>query len=194
MLPGSRGGEVARLLPIFTAALQRLQAGRPPFTIVVPVVANVAEQVRTGLAGSGFEAVLVEGEAEKFDAFAAAEAALAKSGTVTLELALSSVPTIIAYQVHPLSYRLAMRRATVRYVGLPNLILDQPVMPEILQDECRPERLAAELARLLDDPAVRQAQTEGAAEVRRRLTPPAGSPSAAAAEIVLRVIAEKAAA
>lgn len=193
MMPGSRAGEVGRLLPIFIPALQRLQAGRAPFSIAVPVLPNVAEKVRAGFAGSGLEAIFVEGDTEKFDAFAAAEAALAKSGTGTLELALSGVPSVIAYQVHPLSYALATRRATVRYVGLPNLILDQPIMPEILQDECRPDRLATELARLLDDQAARRMQIEGAAEVRRLLSPPGRTPSAAAADVVLKVVAEKAA-
>jgi lipid-A-disaccharide synthase len=190
MLPGSRPGEVERLLPIFVAALQRLQ-GKHSFVAAVPVVPAVAHYVRAGLAGSGLDAILVEGEADKFDAFAAAQAALAKSGTGTLELALCSVPSVIAYRVNALSYAIARRMGRVRFIGLPNIILDRALMPELLQDDCRPDRLAVELARLFDDPEARGVQIEGAGEVRRLLSGPAGSPSVAAADIVLEMIGKR---
>jgi lipid-A-disaccharide synthase len=191
MLPGSRAGEVARLLPDFVAALKRLQTGRQPLAIVVPTVAGVAGRVRAALAGTGLDPLIVEGEQERFDAFAAAEVALAKSGTVTLELALSGVPAIIAYKINPLTHAIVAPRITGRFAGLPNVILDRLLMPEFLQQECRPEFLAAELARLLDDPDARAAQLAGAREVQQRLSVPGATPSAAAADAVLAVIAQR---
>ena len=188
MLPGSRTGEIGRMLPVFLEALRRLQDGRPAFTAVVPVPAYLADTVRAGLVGSEIEAILISGDTEKFDAFAAAEAALAKSGTVTLELALSGVPTIIAYRINRLTHFIAVRMSYGRYAGLPNVILDRPLMPEFLQYDCTPDRLAAELATLLDDPAARAAQLAGGTEIRRLLSPAGMTPSEAAADVVLRVL------
>jgi lipid-A-disaccharide synthase len=191
MLPGSRRGEVDRLLPVFIAALRRLQKGREPFIVAVPVPDYLHETVRAGLSGSGLKTVLLSGDTEKFDAFAAAELALAKSGTVTLELALSGVPAVIAYRVHPVSHFIARRLAVGKYVGLPNVILDRPLMPELLQRDCAPGRLAGELSRLLDDPAARQAQLEGGGEIRRLLSPEGKTPSEAAADAVLGVLCQR---
>ena len=193
MLPGSRTGEIDRMLPVFLEAARRLQRGRGVFTVVVPVPAYLAEKVRAGLTNSGLDCVLIEGEAEKFDAFAAAELALAKSGTVTLELALSGVPTVIAYRINRLTHFIAVRMTFGKYAGLPNVILDRPLMPELLQYDCTPDRLVAELARLLDDPAARQAQLEGGREIRRLLSPEGMTPSEAAADVVLSVLNQRSA-
>ena len=191
MLPGSRAGEIERMLPVFLEALRRLRAGRAAFTVVVPVPSYLAEKVRAGLAQSGIDWVLIEGDVEKFDAFAAAELALAKSGTVTLELALSGVPTVIAYRINRLTHFIAVRMTFGKYAGLPNVILDRPLMPELLQYDCTPERLVAELARLLDDPAARQAQLNGGHEIRRLLSPVGMTPSEAAADVVLSVLDQR---
>jgi lipid-A-disaccharide synthase len=191
MLPGSRTGEIDRMLPVFLEALRRLQVGRAPFTVVVPVPAYLAGKVRVGLAQAGIDWVLIEGDAEKFDAFAAAELALAKSGTVTLELALSNVPTVITYKINRLTHFIAVRMTFGKYAGLPNVILDRPLMPELLQYDCTPERLVAELAKLLDDPAARQAQLDGGSEIRRLLSPAGKTPSEAAADVVLGVLNQR---
>jgi lipid-A-disaccharide synthase len=152
----------------------------------------LADKIRAVVAAAGFEALVIEGEGEKFDAFAAADVALAKSGTVTLELALSGVPTVIAYRINRLSHLIAKRMVKAPYAGLPNVILGGSLMPELLQGDCNPRRLASELAALLNDPAARQAQIQGMAEVRRRLSPPGMTPSEAAANAVLGVIAQRA--
>lgn len=188
MLPGSRRGEIERLLPIFIETLRLVQTGRSPMTIIVPTVPHVAERVRQMTTGAGLDVVFIEGEAEKFDAFAASEAALSKSGTVTLELALSGVPAIIAYRVNALSYAIAIRLANFKYAGLPNLILDRPLMPEFLQRDCRAEPMAAGLGQLLDDPAARAAQIADMQELRRLLAGPTGIPSETAADVVLSLL------
>lgn len=189
VLPGSRKGEVSRLLPDFRATLERLHPAHPSLVAVVPTVATVRDRVADAIANWPVRTVLVEGDAEKYDAFAAAEAALAASGTVALELALARLPTVIAYRLNPVTVALYRRLIRVKYVNLVNLMLDRMLVPELLQQDCRPDRLAAELGRLLDDPAARQAQIEGVAEVARWLGQGDTPPSERAARTILDVIA-----
>jgi lipid-A-disaccharide synthase len=191
MLPGSRHGELNRMLPVFVETLRRLEATAHTVSIVVPAPAHLAQHVSDALAGAGLRALVIQGDDEKFDAFAAATAALAKSGTVTLELALSGVPSVIAYRINRLTHAVASRIATGKYAGLPNVVLDRPLMPEFLQYTATPDALTGALVPLLTDSAARRAQVAGAAEVRRLLEVPGTTPSDAAAEVVLRVAREK---
>jgi len=188
VLPGSRRSEVTKLLPDFERAVSVLVMKHPGLQVILPTVPQVGPIVRAGVAGWPVPVTVVEGDQDKYDAFAAATVALAASGTVALELALARVPSVIAYRIHPLTYRLYRRLIRVRYVNLVNIMLDRPLVPELLQDECVPERLAAEVDRLLSDPSVRQAQMDGVAEVSRWLGQGDTAPSARAAEAVLRVI------
>lgn len=185
ILPGSRPGEVARHLDIFRETARQLGAGRKLVT-VMPTVRGVAAQVRAGTAEWPGRCIVVEGEAEKFDAFAASDVALAASGTVALELALANVPAVVAYRVNPVSAWLARRFITVRYVNLVNILLDRPVVPECLMEACNPARLSRELAVLLDDPAARAAQSEAAHEAAAMLGQGGDPPSLRAADAILR--------
>ena len=194
MLPGSRRGEVQRLLPPFIAALRLLKARGLEFKVAVPVGPHLAERVSRQLAEAGLDAVVIQGEEDKFDAFAAADAALSKSGTVTLELALAKVPTVIAYRINELSHAIARPFIRARWAGLPNVILNQELMPEFIQSDCTPERLADALGPLMVEGPARQAQLAGMAEVGRRVSRPDMSPSQAAAEMVLKVARDRAAA
>ncbi len=190
VLPGSRKGEVSRLLPDFRATLDLLRPAHPNLVAVVPTVATVRDRVAAAIADWPLRTLLVEGDAEKYDAFAAAEAALAASGTVALELALARLPTVIAYRLNPVTVALYRRLIRVKYVNLVNLMLDRMLVPELLQKDCRPDRLAAELGRLLDDPAARRAQIDGVAEVARWLGQGDTPPSERAARTILDVVAE----
>jgi lipid-A-disaccharide synthase len=185
MLPGSRHGEIQRLLPVFIDTMRLIMAGRGDLTLVVPVRTELAVPVRQALTQAGLSGIIIESEAEKFDAFAAASAALAKSGTVTLELALAGVPSVIAYRINPMTHAIASRIITGKFAGLPNVILDRFLMPEFLQNDCRPEVLAKALGLLIDDSPERQAQIDGMAEIRRNISLGGKMPSEAAAEIVL---------
>lgn len=189
VLPGSRRGEVTRLLPIFRATMERLLPARPDLVAVVPTVATVRDRVAAAIADWPLPAILVEGEAAKHDAFAAAEVALAASGTVALELALARLPAVIAYRLNPVTVALYRRLVRVKYVNLVNLMLDRMLVPELLQEDCRPDRLSVELGRLLDDPAARQTQLDGVAEVAGWLGQGDTPPSERAARVVLDVIA-----
>ena len=157
VLPGSRGGEVSRLLPIFGAALRRLEATLGPFRVAVPTVETVAERVTAGVRDWPGGPVVLRGAAAKYDAFTASRAALAASGTVALELALAGVPMVIAYRLNPLTEALLDRLLHVRRYSLVNLLLDQPVVPELVRGDCNPERIAAELGTLIRDERVRSA-------------------------------------
>ncbi|MBP2227231.1 lipid-A-disaccharide synthase [Azospirillum agricola] len=189
ILPGSRKGEVSRLLPDFRATLERLRPTHPGLVAVVPTVATVRDRVIAAVADWPVRTIVIEGDAAKYDAFAAAEAALAASGTVALELALARLPAVIAYRLNPVTVALYRRLIRVKYVNLVNLMLDRMLVPELLQQECRPERLAKELARLLDDPQARQAQIDGVVEVARWLGQGDRPPSERAARAILDVIA-----
>lgn len=186
VLPGSRHSETARMLPVFGESVRLLAARHPGLTVVVPTVPGVAAEVRAAVAGWGLPVLVVEGS-EKFDAFAAGTAAIAASGTVALELAMAGLPFLVAYKVSPLSAFVATRflGLALQYACLVNIVMDAPVVPELLQHECRPDRLAEAAHRLIADPGVRAAQKGGAAEAMRRLGLGGESPGARAADAVL---------
>jgi lipid-A-disaccharide synthase len=185
VLPGSRRSETGRLLAPFGAAVSVVAERRPDLHVVVPTVANVAEEVAAATARWPVPVTLVRGEAARYGAFAAAAAAMAASGTVSLELALAGVPHLIAYRVAPLSAWLFRRLTHMRYVNLINITLDRLAVPELLQGACRPPTLAATLGRLLDDVPARDAQRQAFTEALRRLGGGDGRPSDRAARVVL---------
>jgi lipid-A-disaccharide synthase len=188
LLPGSRRSELDRLLPIFGAALERLRAAEPRLAVVLPTIAEMAPLVEARTAGWPYRPTVLRTDAERYDAFAAADLALAASGTVILELARFAVPTVLAYRANPISAAIARRLVRVRYAGLVNLLLDRAVVPEYLQADCRPERLAAALLELLRDPAARDRQRQGQREAIARLG--ADRPSERAADLLLALLAE----
>ena len=195
VLPGSRPGEVARLLAPFGAAAALLARDRPGLRVVVPTVPLVEARVRAAVAEWPFPASVVVGEEARSGAFAACDAALAASGTVTLELALAGVPTVAAYRLSPLSAPIGRLLVDREAVLLPNRLLERPLMPLFLQGECRPDRLAGAVAALLDDPEARARHAVAAGEAARLLRPPGGeAPARAAARAVLEAVAAFAAA
>ena len=186
-LPGSRHGEVTRHLPVFGETLGLLAARFPGLRAVVPTVAAIADEVRAGAAAWPVETRVVGGD-EKYDAIAAADVALAASGTIALELAIAGTPMVITYKANPLTAWLARRMIRVDYVCLVNLILDRPAVPELLQDACRPDRLADAVARLLDDAQARETLIAEAYRAVESLGLGGAPPSDRAAAVVLDVI------
>lgn len=191
LLPGSRRSEVRRLLPVFAEALRLLGALRSGLRAVVPSVDVLGEEIAAEVAGWPVPSEVVTGERERYDAFAAADVALAASGTVSLELAMAETPMVVAYRMHPLTGWLARRLVQTPSVNLVNLIIGRQVIPELLLGECRPDRLAAEVARLFDDGSARAAQLEAAREAIAALNSGPLTPSERAAEVVLSVIARR---
>jgi lipid-A-disaccharide synthase len=187
VLPGSRPGEVARHLAVFGVAMARLADTCGPLDLVLPTVPNLVEDIRRQTATWAVKPRIAVDQADKWAAFRLARAALAASGTVTLELALAGIPTVVAYKVSLLTeliYRVAVRVPTI---VLANLVLGENVMPEITQRDATPERLAAALARLIGDTAERQRQLAAFARLDVVMGIGSARPSEAAAEIVLEV-------
>lgn len=181
VLPGSRGGEVARHLPVFIDTIRRL-APRD-LVLAIPTLPAVAAQVRA--AAWPAPAIFVPPDA-RADALAASTAALCKSGTATLEVAMANCPMLVAYRVNPITAAIGRRIITVKYASLVNLLADRPVAPEFLQEYSAPDVMAPVLARLLDDPTAREEQRAGFRESLAKLAAPGGRPpSEAAAEAVL---------
>ena len=190
VLPGSRSGEVRRLVPIFGPALSQLKDLVGPFRVVVPTVATVAATVGTAVAAWPGNAILVQQPQEKYDAFAASRAALAASGSVALELALARLPMVVGYRLNPLTEAFLDRVLKVRQVNLVNLLLGRPLVCELLGPNCTPRRLAASLAELIGDERVRAAHLQGYDEAVRRLGD-GKSPSLRAADQILELVAAR---
>jgi lipid-A-disaccharide synthase len=191
LLPGSRLSEVRRLMPIFREAVARLVHRWPKLVAVVPTVDSVATRVRIEAEDVAARTIILTDEDEKFPAFEAADIALAASGTVSLELALAGTPTVVAYKVDPLTAAIARRVVTVPYLSLVNLIAGRAVIPELLQEACTGEALAAELDRLLTDGAARDSQRRAATEAIKKLGIDGEKPSLRAARAVLATIEKK---
>ena len=191
VLPGSRAGEVRRLLPIFGAALYRLRGAIGPFRIVVPTVDTVAAKVSAAVGGWPGTPIVVQRPDEKHDAFAASRAALAASGSVALELALAGLPMVVGYRLNPLTEALLDRVLRVRQVNLVNLLLGRPLVSELLGPNCTPQRLAAALVSLIRDERVRALHRQGYDEAVRCLAGDGVSPSLRAADQVLELVASR---
>jgi lipid-A-disaccharide synthase len=192
VMPGSRGGEIRPLLPVFGAALSRVASRHPTIRPVIPLAPAVAESVAAAVGDWPGRPILLPDPADKPDAYAAARAAggvgLIKSGTSSLEVAAGGVPMVVAYRVNPISAAIARRLVRVRYVSLVNLLADAAVIPEFLQERCSPEPLAGALDALLSDAAARQAQTDRFAALLATLRAPEGLPSEAAAAALLDLL------
>jgi lipid-A-disaccharide synthase len=189
VLPGSRAGEVRRLLPIFGSTLNHLESVIGPFRVVVPTVATVAATVAAAAAAWPGNPIIVQQPEEKYDAFAASRVALAASGSVALELALAKLPMVVGYRLNRLTEAFLDRVLKVRQVNLVNLLLGEPLVCELLGPNCTPERLAASLAELIRDERVRATHRQGYDEVVRRLEGDGMSPSLRAADQILELLA-----
>jgi lipid-A-disaccharide synthase len=188
VLPGSRLSEIRRLIGIFGDAIAQVAARVGPIEAVLPTVPHLASQVREAVAGWAVTPRIVVDPAAKWAAFRTARAALAASGTVTLELALAGVPTIAAYRlslIEELVARLIGLRARLTTVILANFVLGENDIPEFLQRDCTPQRLADALIPLLSDTPQRRRQVEAFGRLDRIMAPGAAIPSAMAAATVL---------
>lgn len=190
LLPGSRLSEVRFLWPIFREALDRVKAKIGPFRIVLPTVPTVATRVKALVAEWGRDVIVTEDPQEKVAAFDAADVALAASGTVSTELALSATPMVIGYRLGKLTVAIARRYIRVPFITLINLILNRQAIPEFVQEDCTAEKLSDELIRLFTDPRARIAQVTASAEAVKALGFGDEKPSLRAARAVLKLLAE----
>jgi lipid-A-disaccharide synthase len=188
VLPGSRRSEVRHHLAVFGLALAKLQADGAAFELVLPTMPHLAETVREGVKNWPAAPTIVVGETEKRAAFRTARAALAKSGTVTLELALSGVPMVTAYRVGTTEAFILRRAIRVSSVILANLVIGSEVIPEFLQENCTPENLTRALRPLLSDTSERHQQLDAFATLDAKMSTGNVPPSVRAADIVLAAV------
>ena len=183
LLPGSRQGEVERMFPTYMEAVPLLREVYPTMQFVVPAASNaLAGWMQSQLAqwGSGFPVEIVTGSGAAADCLQAADQAVVFSGTATLEAALYKCPMIITAKVHPLTYWIARRLVKAPWVGLPNVLAGQEVVPELIQDEARANRIAIKLGQLVLDQSRRRRQLAAFNNIHGQLRQPSGARAVAA--------------
>ncbi|MFT3915516.1 MAG: lipid-A-disaccharide synthase [Anaeromyxobacteraceae bacterium] len=175
LVPGSRPSELRRIFPPMLEAAERIRAAHPDAQFVVPVAPTLPrEALAPYLAGHpGVEVTLVDGRTD--EAVGASDAAIVKSGTATLESALMLRPMIVVYRLAWLTYFVGRLLVRIAHFSLVNILAGRTVVPELLQRDASPERMAAEIERLLADRGVRETQLAGLREVRASLGEP-GAP------------------
>ena len=150
VLPGSRKNEVQYLLPIFEQVVALMKRTHPHLVVVIPTVQTVERRVREMTENWPVQVIIVSGEKERYDAFAASSIALAASGTVSLELSMAGVPHVIAYHVSKVSAWLARRLLKIKYVNLINILANEEIIPELLQESCNPNQIVCKLEELIN--------------------------------------------
>lgn len=189
LMPGSRASEVPKLLPVFEKMLTILWQRFPDLQPVIPATAAMAPLVKKLVKRWSVHPSIVADTQDKHDAFAAADCALTKSGTSTLELAMGRVPMAVTYKVNPFSAIMARLLVRVPYVAMVNILAGREVVPELLQENCTPQKLADEVTSLLTDEKKRAAQKEAFADILALLEGPGNDlPAVAAAKQVLELM------
>jgi lipid-A-disaccharide synthase len=191
-MPGSRSSEVSRLAGVFGEALARVAERAGPIEVVVPTVPHLLNQVTQAASTWKIKPRITVEQTEKLAAFRTARAALAKSGTTTLELAVAGVPMVAAYKVSRLEFEVGKRLIRVPSFILANLVVGQNVVPEFIQHFCTPEALADALVPLLADTPQRRRQVEAFAKLDAIMEIGSRAPAARAADIVLDTIRHRA--
>ena len=189
VLPGSRRSEVERLIGIFGQTIAAVSERLAPLHVVVPTVAGVEDLVRDAVGGWPVPVTVVLGRRQRQAAMVASNAALAASGTVALELAAAGVPSVICYRLPLATYLVLRGMVRVRFANLINIILDEAVVPERLQRECRPDLLCDDLLALLG-PSGRD-QIRRLQPALKQLRPQGQLPSERAAEAILQAVERK---
>ncbi|XP_022149753.1 probable lipid-A-disaccharide synthase, mitochondrial isoform X2 [Momordica charantia] len=186
LLPGSRLQEVSRMVPIYASTMELLKESFPELITVIHVAPNqhVQDYISGVLHKWPVPARLVAGGSPqaKYDAFSASKVALCTSGTVAMELQLARLPCIVAYRAHLLTEWLIRCKANVSFISLPNILLNSPVIPEALFQECTPGRLQSMLKELMHDDGLRDKQIVAAEQVLRLLSPSEGNMKSLAQE------------
>lgn len=184
VLPGSRRSEVERLMAPFGATVERVAARFPDVQVLLPTVAAVAAPVREAVARWPGRVHIIEGEDDKFRAFKLARTALAASGTVTLELAVSGCPMVVSYKVDGIGI-LVRPWVNPPHFALANLVLGERAFPELMQEDCEPSKLADALCALVEDGPERDRQLAALARVPAVMSLHGEEPSMAAARRVV---------
>jgi lipid-A-disaccharide synthase len=190
LLPGSRTSEIRFLWPIFRQAIERTESKVGALSIVLPTVPTVSGKIHALVSEWGRRVIVVEDTSDKSGAFDAADVALAASGTVSTELALSATPMVIGYRVGSLTAAIARPFIKVPFITLVNLILEREAIPEFVQEKCTADNLSAELVRLIANHAARVEQVTASAQAIRALGLGEEVPSLRAARTIWTLLRE----
>jgi len=193
ILPGSRSSEVAHLIDDFGDAIARLSELGVQFHVVIPAVQHLRETIVARSGGWKVKPHVIDGASDKYAAMQLARAAMAASGTVTLELALAGTPMIAAYKSDAVTAYVVRRLLTTDTALLSNLVLGERAFPEFMQADCTAESLSQALVDIMRDGAARDRQLAALARVPGKVALPSGTPSTAAADVVLKVLEGQAA-
>ena len=191
VIPGSRKGEIDRHLPVFARAAAILHNQFPNLEIIIPTLGATRSLIEIEVTAWRMPVHLTENDHDKYAAFAAAQVAIAASGTVTLELAMTGTPTIIGYKLAPLTAFLVKRLIKVKYASLVNLILEQETIPEYLFDKCKATPLAAAIGELLNNQDLRDAQKSGYKAALALLGHNKFDPNRRASEAILQILSRQ---
>ena len=186
-LPGSRVGEVRRHATLFAGTLAKLAARHEGLTAIVPTLPTLRPMIESA-AGDWPVRTIIVGPEEKHDAFAASDAALAASGTVSVELAVAKVPCVVTYRLNWLTALIAGMVLKTKYVSPVNIVLGRPAQPELLQHRATPASLAQAVSTYLDDDTARRTQAADCAEALARMGLGSEKPSTRAARAILTAI------
>jgi lipid-A-disaccharide synthase len=188
VLPGSRRSEIRHHLPVFGETIGRLSEPGAPLELILPTMPHLQEAVMEGIKNWPVQPRVIVGEAEKRAAFRIARAALVKSGTATLELAIAGVPMVAAYRGGNIEAWVLRRAIRVSSVILANLVIGDNVVPEFLQEDCTPDKLTPALRDILLDSPSRRQQIEAFAKLDAIMSTGNQPPSVRAADIVLATL------
>jgi lipid-A-disaccharide synthase len=188
VLPGSRRSEINHHMAAFGETLGLLQAAGVAFELILPTMPHLQEAVSAGVQNWPVQPRIVVGEQEKRAAFRIAHAALAKSGTATLELALAGVPMVAAYRAGAVEAWIMRRAIQVNSVILANIVIGENVVPEFIQQDCTAAKLARTLREVLADSPRRRRQLEAFARMDTIMSTGDQPPSVRAADIVLATL------
>lgn len=192
LLPGSRQTEIRAHMPVLKETVSRLWRHSPRLRMIMPTLPSLAPLLKEMVEDWPLAPLILEERADRFDAYAASSMAIAASGTVTLELALARTPHITIYQTGRVTAWLARRMVNVSHVNLVNLILNRPAVPELLLEDCNPERVASSALHLMEDDQVRADQELALNDVVSMLRgDDADNPSDKAARCVLDLLDQK---
>lgn len=185
LFPGSRTSEITRLLPVILESAQLLKERFPDLQFILPLASSLTmADLAPFLSRSGLDIKVVEGRG--YDVMQVCDAIITVSGTVTLEIALIGVPMVIIYRVSPLTYEIGKRLIRVDHIGICNIVAGERMVPELIQHDAKPARIAAEIARMLAEPGYGAAITTKLSAVREKLG--SGGGSANAAHLILEML------
>lgn len=191
ILPGSRHNEVANLLPTFIETKNELQKKNKNLLFVLPTVSTVEKRVKE-MVSKDNDILVITTQKERYQASRLAKFAIAASGTVALELAIINVPHVVCYKVPKLTAWIAKHFTNIKYINLTNILLDKPIIPELIQEECNKNKILELTEELLDETSsLYNKEKNGFEELRAKLGVGKQNPSQKASEIILNILKER---